>query len=210
MVVRKRGRPAKPKSEKKESWINTRVSDVTRMQLEAEAKRTGRSLSAEIETRLEASFARKNQRNDYVRALSYLFDQAHELYEPEGKSGELLRSSPWWRQHLRASIITLLDYLIPPDEAAATDPPAPIKEKIAPRISAWEEGLAAGNVVLTVLEGATNEPEAGFEAGDFRYAMPQARKALGFKRELSRMTRAIDNSWAAKPSNPTFNRIRGD
>ncbi len=53
---RKRGRPAKPPSQRKRNNVTTRMRDQLKERLEGEARPSDRSLSEEIEFRLERSF----------------------------------------------------------------------------------------------------------------------------------------------------------
>ena len=57
---RQRGRPPLKKGEAKRSSFNTRLRDRVKERLEAEAANAGRSLSEEIEFRLERSFAEED------------------------------------------------------------------------------------------------------------------------------------------------------
>lgn len=54
---KRRGRPPKKASERKRNNVTTRLRDKTKRLLETEAEKAGRSLSEEIEFRLEQSFS---------------------------------------------------------------------------------------------------------------------------------------------------------
>lgn len=58
---KKRGRPAKFAGERTRGALTVRLRDEVRSDLEQAATRNGRSLSEEIETRMEISLAQKNQ-----------------------------------------------------------------------------------------------------------------------------------------------------
>ena len=65
------GRPIKPATEGERIMLGLRVTADIKRKLEAEASKSGRSLSQEAEIRLQQSF-------DQERALNYLIDKVEE------------------------------------------------------------------------------------------------------------------------------------
>jgi hypothetical protein len=70
MVKRKRGRPPLPEAERKQAGLTFRARDVLRQRLAEAAKQSGRSISKEIELRLERSFLQDPMPENALKSLA--------------------------------------------------------------------------------------------------------------------------------------------
>ena len=76
MAKRKRmGRPPKPAKERRRSHFTFRTTDALREQLRAAAAVEGRSISEEIEWRLQQSFEREQMAQAVAKAIIGHFDE---------------------------------------------------------------------------------------------------------------------------------------
>jgi len=66
--AKKRGRPPKPVEDRRRNNVTIRLRDATKAQLEVEASRSQRSVSDEVETRLEQSFRAESLFNEILQA----------------------------------------------------------------------------------------------------------------------------------------------
>ncbi|GEP00025.1 hypothetical protein [Methylobacterium haplocladii] len=102
---KKRGRPAKFAGERTRGPLTVRLRDEVRSDLERGAVQNGRSLSEEIETRMEISLAQKNQLrfewgNDVFRiatamaaSLSGIEDWAGKRWDEDEQAYELFKAT---------------------------------------------------------------------------------------------------------------------
>ena len=102
---RKRGRPPKTSGEAKRSSFNTRIRSKLKTRLEMEAEKAGRSLSEEIEHRLEASLL-----EDDARFADFGGKGGYDLFHLVGKTlrviGEQGGKEQWWREPETYNTIT--------------------------------------------------------------------------------------------------------
>jgi hypothetical protein len=70
MAKRKRGRPALPEAERKRAGLTFRARDALRQRLADAAKQSGRSISEEIEFRLERSFLQDPMPENALKSLA--------------------------------------------------------------------------------------------------------------------------------------------
>jgi hypothetical protein len=113
------GRPRFAKTGKT-SYFSTRLTQQTRDLLEAEAKRSGKTLSVTAERLLRRALeeAAERRRPDSVRALFFVMERL--LSRIQGSPlDRSWRSSPYLHAAFRAAVIGLLDVLRPAGEIVA-------------------------------------------------------------------------------------------
>jgi hypothetical protein len=183
-MARKRapGAGRKPKGDYhgKSAVFSTRITSGLRKNLDDAARKSGRSLSQEVERRLKDSFGIQSDRDPAVRALCYLV-------------GELAirtcgdwRHDPWHFEAFRAGLNGLLDRLAP---VGPIEPPKELPSSFPRAQGAALEWLMSpqgfgeliAGTLLVQLETEKPPPaELGIDvpAGSWPYAMPQARRDL--------------------------------
>lgn len=165
------------------------------MKLEAAAKDSGRSLSQEVERRIEDTFGARQEQNPYLKAMFYLIGEASHRLGPEWQS------DPWLRQVFKAATKLTLDRHIP-------DVACPVPETIKayhpdnPDMTPAAYGRLVEWSVNIMLEAVPEErpKDHAYPSGSIAYAMPQARKALGVAfdkyqsdHHVAKLTEALKN-----------------
>lgn len=174
------GAGRKPKGEfsGKGAWMSTRITQETRDKLEAAAKESGRSLSQEIERRLDDSFGIQREQDPRLRALFFLIS---ETIRAIPGSGDVF-TDPHRFQQLKTGVATLLTKFTPPGEVVAPEATSPDMQAVMEIPGGM--GVVAAEVVWTMLQ-STEPPDPDYAphvpTGSPLYAMPQARRDLGVR-----------------------------
>ena len=162
-----------------------RVLPEIRSRLERDAKRQGRSLSAEAESYFK-NVLRKAPPDPQMRALSYLIEQIGEI----AKSFERTDDAPEfdWRKNrfdfeaLKSAIVEILDWLSPGSSVDDTRYPlAQTPEEMGRIIASTVRTLARAPAPYLQQLG-DNRAEA---SGSLFYAFPQVARDLGLKDQES-------------------------
>jgi TraY domain-containing protein len=187
-MARKRapGGGRKPRGEGPAVHFNTRIAPEIKRRLERDAKRSGRSLSREIELRLADAIKNAPEAGDQTRALAYLITQAARIAQTaERRPG----TAPFdWRRNrfdfetFKTAVVHLLDRLAPAGmagESTYADTTIETPEQM---------GRNFASIVLMFLgtdaaEMAARAESRGALSGSIFYAYPQAARDLGFNRE---------------------------
>ena len=195
------GRKPKGEFKGKSSVFSTRITPTTRAALEREAQRSGRSLSQEVERRLEWSLGPPKQTDSYLRALLFLMEQVTKTFGPGWNA------NAWKRQAFRAAAIALLDRLIPASDEKIPEDVRPLSELDLPEgmaESAAVRGRFAAWAVWRLMEIAPADPipkDMPIPKNSSLWGMPQVRQALGltFDREDSDRTLGIARDDKGQP-----------
>jgi hypothetical protein len=179
---RKRGRPPLPPGKAKRAYFNTRLSDDLKARLEDAAKKSGHSLSEEIEARLEKSVQEE--------ALAPLLDVLGKVMQDTGLlasiyagrtfnaySGDWLNDAYAYDQAIAAALL-VLNALRPDGDRA---PPAPFQPQVVFRDPGFpaellesEPGRQAAEAGVRIAAGALEaiaNPERGGDIGNWARPM---------------------------------------
>jgi len=180
------GRKPKAEADKKSSYFSTRISPEIRRKLDASAKASGRSLSHEIQFRLDDSFGIQRVQNEYLRALFHLMERAAMYLPPNWYE------DPWCKRAFKAAAIATLNRII---QDTPSEAPVGIKtawEAHAPGVALTPEGYGkqlewAVDIFVQMTPNSV-PPGSVFPAGSVVYAIPQVRRDLDIPHnpELSR------------------------
>ncbi len=211
------GAGRKPKGEYrgKSAVFSTRITPDLRRDLEKASKKSGRSLSQEIERRLKDSFRIQKARDPAVAALCYL------IGEIAIRACGDWKNAPWHFQAFRTALNGLLDFLAPtgpvevPTELLSAFPGMVDAD---PKLVEWFKtpqsfGSLIATTLVAQLETTRGPPpdDLGIEVprGAWPYAMPQARRDLGIAfvevdpRIWARLGRQPDPRLKFSPADPT-------
>ena len=180
MAKRKRAKGAgrKPKGEfhGMRNPLSIRIPDGLREKLDGACKGSGRSLTQEVTKRLNDSFAIKAEPDPFLRAINYLIGQAAVF------TGKEWKTNPWMFQVFQTAVSLILDLSVPSGEFI---PPERVKQAgakmgIPPdQLTPAGYGFHVFTSVFKVLTTITERSDMNAPSGSWRYAMPQAREALG-------------------------------
>jgi hypothetical protein len=181
-VKRKPGGGRKPRGEYsgKSAVFSTRITPETRSKLEEAATKSGRSLSQEVERRLEDSFGIQRAGDPYIRALAYLMEQVAIMIPAPGE----VRSDPYKFVAFKTAVASLFEKLMPSGEVVV--PPLEGVAGEMREVMQTPEGLGAVTAAIVWAQlGSTPElpaallAEVNAPAGSWLYAFPHARRDLG-------------------------------
>ena len=137
-------------------------------------------MTQEVTKRLNDSFAFKAEPDPLLRAIQYLVGQAA-LF-----TGEEWKTTPWMFQAFRAVVSLILKALAPPGELIPPETAKQIGAKIGippdqlKNMTPEGYGFVISSAIFTVLRTMPEPPPGmSFPSGDWPYAVPQAREALG-------------------------------
>lgn len=146
----RRGRPPLPKGLGKRASFNTRLRDEVKVRLEQAAVVAGRSLSEEIEHRLERSLSDEDMRFQAFGGATRYFEAqmlASAVTAVENQTGQGWRSDRRTYREVKAVIAGILDALAPETPLRDVGEPAPtIGPQMVTDFRAWllSEGRADG------------------------------------------------------------------
>jgi hypothetical protein len=189
------GAGRRPSENSKSAWFSARLDPALRFQLDEEVKRSTKrnhSLSAEIEDRLNASFAKKkNEPDPQLAAIFYLLGECRFFV---GRHADL-KTDAYAFAVFRSAVIHILDRLMPKGPISPPDFPG-VPSQVAEMMKnpEWrgyilaEEiwGMAQGlrRPTREELLAASDVPDGKWPnvaSGTRPYAMHQAREALGIE-----------------------------
>jgi hypothetical protein len=177
--------------------FNTKIDADLRGQLDREAKKNNRSLSREIELRLRASLGApspgkepKEVKDRYLVALFYIIGQIFRHLPP----GDM-RTDGFRFKAFRVAIGWVLDRLAP---SGPLEVPAYVNPDVTPdtlsqsaEIIGQLTAATHWNALISLEDIPTHATEIGAVSGDWPFAMPWAREALGIEYNPERASEAL-------------------